>query len=283
MTRGPAARSSSRSSRSISTSRARRALAGETLPLTQAPLRGDEIRFAFTGAGGARLAFTGRVAGDRIVGEGGGDRWMAVRTRAALRVSSAATASAAHDVVIIVAVRHFSANSTLAGVISGTRRVPANRAAADGAGRSPASKPGRGLPCELKSALLIGALAAFSSVHANDVRTGVGGAIGGAGGAAIGNEVGGSTGAIVGGAVGGAAGGAVGASGQRASRRVVGGAIGGGAGAAIGNEVGGSKGAIIGAGVGGAAGAVVGGAVTADSKPKAASAPQPLLTTGPTY
>jgi hypothetical protein len=28
---------------------------------------------------------------------------------------------------------------------------------------------------------------------------------------------------------------------------------------------------------------VVGGAVTADSKPKAASAPQPLLTTGPTY
>ena len=88
----------------------------------------------------------------------------------------------------------------------------------------------------LKSALLIAALAAYSSVHANDVRTGVGGAIGGAGGAAIGNHVGGSTGAIVG------------------------------------------------AGVGGAAGSVVGGAITADSKPKTASAPQPLrTTTGPTY
>jgi SAM-dependent methyltransferase len=56
-------------------------VAGETLPLTQALLRGDEIRFAFTAAGGARLAFTGRVSGDRIVGEGGGDPWIAVRTR----------------------------------------------------------------------------------------------------------------------------------------------------------------------------------------------------------
>jgi hypothetical protein len=138
----------------------------------------------------------------------------------------------------------------------------------------------------VQSVLFVAALAAYSSVHANDIRTGVGGAIGGAGGAAIGNHVGGSTGAIVGGAVGGAAGGAVGATGKARTGAMVGGAIGGGAGAAIGNEVGGTNGAIIGAGVGGAAGAVVGGAVTADSKPKSQSggAPQAIRTTGgPTY
>jgi hypothetical protein len=138
----------------------------------------------------------------------------------------------------------------------------------------------------VKTVLFVAALAAYSSVHANDIRTGVGGAIGGAGGAAIGNHVGGSTGAIVGGAVGGAAGGAVGATGKARTGAMVGGAIGGGAGAAIGNEVGGTNGAIIGAGVGGAAGAVVGGAVTADSKPKSQSggAPQALQTTGgPAY
>jgi hypothetical protein len=135
-----------------------------------------------------------------------------------------------------------------------------------------------------RSVLFIAAMAAFSTVHANDVRTGIGGAIGGAGGAAIGNEVGGSTGAIIGGAVGGAAGGAVGATGKARTGAMVGGAIGGGAGAAIGNEVGGSTGAIVGAGVGGAAGAVVGGAITDDSKPKTASAPKPLqTTTGPAY
>lgn len=137
-----------------------------------------------------------------------------------------------------------------------------------------------------KSALLIAALAAYSSVHANDVRTGIGGAIGGAGGAAIGNEVGGSTGAIVGGAVGGAAGGAVGATGKARTGAMIGGAVGGGAGAAIGNEVGGSTGAIVGAGVGGAAGAVVGGAITADSKPKTqtSGASQAIRTTGaPVY
>jgi SAM-dependent methyltransferase len=55
-------------------------VAGENLPLTQVQLRGDEIRFAFTGAGGARLAFTGRVAGDRIAGADA-DAWSAVRTR----------------------------------------------------------------------------------------------------------------------------------------------------------------------------------------------------------
>ena len=119
----------------------------------------------------------------------------------------------------------------------------------------------------VKCAFLVAALAAFSAVHANDLRTGVGGAIGGAGGAAIGNHVGGSTGAIVGGAVGGAAGGAVGATGKARTGAAIGGAVGGGAGAAIGNEVGGPTGAIVGAGVGGAAGAVIGGKMTADSKP----------------
>jgi hypothetical protein len=136
----------------------------------------------------------------------------------------------------------------------------------------------------VKSVVFAAALAACSTVHANDLRTGVGGALGGAGGAAIGDHVGGSTGAIVGGAVGGAAGGAVGATGKARTGAMVGGAIGGGAGAAIGNEVGGSTGAIVGAGVGGAAGAVVGGAITADSKPKSSGAPQALQTTGaPTY
>jgi len=57
-------------------------VAGETLPLTQAALRGDEIRFAFAGEGGARVAFTGRVAGDRIVGDRGAEPWSAVRVRA---------------------------------------------------------------------------------------------------------------------------------------------------------------------------------------------------------
>lgn len=57
-------------------------VAGETLPLTQAVLRGDEIRFAFAGEGGARVAFTGRVAGDRIVGAGGTEPWSALRVRA---------------------------------------------------------------------------------------------------------------------------------------------------------------------------------------------------------
>jgi outer membrane lipoprotein SlyB len=62
----------------------------------------------------------------------------------------------------------------------------------------------------VRSALFIAALAAFSTVHADDLRTGVGGALGGAGGAAIGNHVGGSTGAIVGAGVGGAAGAVIG-------------------------------------------------------------------------
>ena len=57
-------------------------VAGETLPLTQAVLRGDEIRFAFAGEGGARVALTGRVAGDRIVGAEGTEPWSAVRVRA---------------------------------------------------------------------------------------------------------------------------------------------------------------------------------------------------------
>jgi hypothetical protein len=57
-------------------------VAGETLPLTQAVLRGDEIRFAFAGEGGARVAFAGRVAGDRIVGADGAAPWSAVRVRA---------------------------------------------------------------------------------------------------------------------------------------------------------------------------------------------------------
>lgn len=57
-------------------------VAGETLPLAQASLRGDEIRFAVTGAGGARQAFVGRVAGDRMAGEGDAQPWSAVRVRA---------------------------------------------------------------------------------------------------------------------------------------------------------------------------------------------------------
>jgi hypothetical protein len=57
-------------------------VAGETLPLTQAVLRGDEIRFAFAGAGGARVTFTGRVDGDRIVGDRSAQPWSAVRVRA---------------------------------------------------------------------------------------------------------------------------------------------------------------------------------------------------------
>jgi hypothetical protein len=56
-------------------------VAGETLPLSQVLLRGDEIRFAFSGAGGTRLAFAGRVAGDRIAGADP-DAWSAVRIRA---------------------------------------------------------------------------------------------------------------------------------------------------------------------------------------------------------
>jgi hypothetical protein len=56
-------------------------VAGETLPLAEASLRGDEIRFALTGAGGQREAFVGRVAGDRMTGEGGAQPWSAVRVR----------------------------------------------------------------------------------------------------------------------------------------------------------------------------------------------------------
>ena len=124
---------------------------------------------------------------------------------------------------------------------------------------------------QLKGVLFFAALATFSAAHANDLRTGVGGALGGAGGAAIGNQVGGSTGAIVGGAAGGAVGGAVGATGDARTGAAIGGAVGGGAGAAVGNKLGGSTGAVVGAGVGGAAGAVIGGSMTADSKPKTQS------------
>jgi hypothetical protein len=56
-------------------------VAGETLSLAQAGLRGDEIRFAVIGAGGARQAFVGRVAGDRMAGEGDAQPWSAVRAR----------------------------------------------------------------------------------------------------------------------------------------------------------------------------------------------------------
>ena len=57
-------------------------VAGETLPFTQALLRGDEIRFAFAGESGGRTAFTGRVAGDRIIGDRSAEPWSAVRVRA---------------------------------------------------------------------------------------------------------------------------------------------------------------------------------------------------------
>lgn len=57
-------------------------VAGETLALAQAALRGDEIRFAVTGAGGQRQAFVGRVAGERMTGEGDAQPWSAVRVPA---------------------------------------------------------------------------------------------------------------------------------------------------------------------------------------------------------
>lgn len=56
-------------------------VAGEILPLRDVVLRGDELRFAFTGERGARLAFAGRVAGDRIAGGSGAEPWSAVRVR----------------------------------------------------------------------------------------------------------------------------------------------------------------------------------------------------------
>lgn len=54
---------------------------GGTLALAQATLRGDEIRFAVTGEGGQRQVFVGRVAGDRMTGEGDAQPWSAVRVR----------------------------------------------------------------------------------------------------------------------------------------------------------------------------------------------------------
>lgn len=56
-------------------------VAGETLALAQATLRGDQIRFAVTGEGERREAFVGRVMGDRMTGEGGVQPWSAVRVR----------------------------------------------------------------------------------------------------------------------------------------------------------------------------------------------------------
>lgn len=57
-------------------------VAGESVPLREVTLRGDELRFAIPGEHGARLAFSGRVAGDRIAGESGPGPWSAVRLRA---------------------------------------------------------------------------------------------------------------------------------------------------------------------------------------------------------
>jgi hypothetical protein len=57
-------------------------VAGETVPLREITLRGDELRFALAGERGTRLAFAGRVARDRIAGESGPEPWSAVRVRA---------------------------------------------------------------------------------------------------------------------------------------------------------------------------------------------------------
>lgn len=43
-------------------------------------LRGDEIRFSMPDAQGGRREFTGRIAGERMEGTVGGERWTAVRT-----------------------------------------------------------------------------------------------------------------------------------------------------------------------------------------------------------
>jgi hypothetical protein len=56
-------------------------LAGEMLPLAGATLKGDAIRIEFRGPGGAREVLAGRVAGDRMIGEGDAERWSAVRLR----------------------------------------------------------------------------------------------------------------------------------------------------------------------------------------------------------
>jgi hypothetical protein len=57
-------------------------VAGQAVPLSEVALRGNELRFALPGARGARLAFVGRVAGERMLGEGGAEPWTAVRARA---------------------------------------------------------------------------------------------------------------------------------------------------------------------------------------------------------
>lgn len=56
-------------------------LAGEMLPLAGATLRGDSIRIEFRGPGNGREVLVGRVAGERMVGEGDAERWSAVRLR----------------------------------------------------------------------------------------------------------------------------------------------------------------------------------------------------------
>jgi SAM-dependent methyltransferase len=56
-------------------------LAGETLPLAGATLRGDAIRIEFRGERGERQVLAGRVEGERMIGEPSGTPWSATRVR----------------------------------------------------------------------------------------------------------------------------------------------------------------------------------------------------------
>ena len=114
--------------------------------------------------------------------------------------------------------------------------------------------------------LLAGSLLALTpQVHADDMRTILGGGVGAAAGTILGQSVGGRSGAVIGGALGGATGAAVTTRGRGQNGAVLGGALGGAAGAAVGQSTGGRNGAVLGAGLGGAAGATIGRGVGRDN------------------
>lgn len=114
--------------------------------------------------------------------------------------------------------------------------------------------------------ILAGSLLALTpQVHADDMRTILGGGVGAAAGTILGQSVGGRSGAVIGGALGGATGAAVTTRGHGQNGAVLGGALGGAAGAAVGQSTGGRNGAVLGAGLGGAAGATIGRSVGRDN------------------
>ena len=87
--------------------------------------------------------------------------------------------------------------------------------------------------------LLAGSLLALTpQVHADDMRTILGGGVGAAAGTILGQSMGGRSGAVIGGALGGATGAAVTTRGRGQNGAVLGGALGGAAGATIGRGVG---------------------------------------------